>query len=267
MNMNKTIYLIIVAVALSVVSASARTLFVGHRGSLWGVENTREAFINGAKAGYDYIECDLRVAGDGVFVLSHDEATTRIGGNLTVAEGTLPQLRAERYTQTRGGETYSGSLCTFEEYLDICREYNVLPVIELKWATGINNNDCSNINRLIECITANGFRNKCIILTSMRGCLDYIHENHPDVKLQFLAKTDWLEQFDWCVSAGMDVDIRRDCVTTATVELFHAAGRLVNVWTVNDIDECNRLIEMGCDFITTDSIEPVKISQSRATEK
>ena len=49
--------------------------FVGHRGSLYGVENTREAFINGAERGYEYLECDLRLTADSVLVLSHDENT------------------------------------------------------------------------------------------------------------------------------------------------------------------------------------------------
>lgn len=33
------------------VAAIAQPLLVGHRGSYWGVENTAEAFINGAKKG------------------------------------------------------------------------------------------------------------------------------------------------------------------------------------------------------------------------
>ena len=33
---------------------------VGHRGSLYGVENTETAFINGIKNGYEGLECDIR---------------------------------------------------------------------------------------------------------------------------------------------------------------------------------------------------------------
>ena len=114
---------------------------MGHRGSYWGVENTAEAFINGAKKGYHYLECDVKVTGDGVHVLTHDDSSSRLGGSLTIASSTLAQLKAETYTQTRGGVTYTGQICTLSEYLAICKEYNVKPVIELKWATGINSNE------------------------------------------------------------------------------------------------------------------------------
>lgn len=259
--MRKNNLITILLALMSAVVVTAQTRFVGHRGSIWGVENTREAFINGANAGYDYLECDLRVTADGTLVLSHDETTSRMGGNLTVAESTIEQLKAENYSQTRNGNTYNGSICTLAEYLDICAEYNVLPVIELKWSTGINNNDCSNIYRLVELLETKGFRKKCVILTSMRDCLDYIHKNYPDLQLQFLAKTDCIEMFDQCTANNMDVDIRRDCVDQSIIDLYHAAGRLVNVWTVNDINECRKLIEMGCDFITTDSIQPSEIKK------
>ena len=37
----------------------AQPLLVGHRGSYWGVENTAEAFINGAKKGYQLLKEDF----------------------------------------------------------------------------------------------------------------------------------------------------------------------------------------------------------------
>ena len=128
----------------------AQPLLVGHRGSYWGVENTEEAFRNGALAGYHYLECDIKVAGDGTIVLTHDDTTERLGGSLTINTATLAQLKAETLTQTRGGVKYTGKICTLAEYLDICAEYNVRTVIELKWAIGINSNDCSGIPALVK---------------------------------------------------------------------------------------------------------------------
>ena len=160
--------------SLLITLSSAQTLLVGHRGSYWGVENSAEAFINGALKGYHYLECDIKVAADGTIVVSHDDSTKRLGGNLAVNKASLDELKAETYTQTRGGITYTGSICTLAEYLDICAEYNVLPLIELKWATGINSNDQSGIPALVELIEEKGFRNKCIILTSMKPCLEYL---------------------------------------------------------------------------------------------
>ncbi|MBR5745467.1 MAG: hypothetical protein IKX94_09135, partial [Muribaculaceae bacterium] len=67
---------------LTTVGVAAQPKLCGHRGSLWGVENTSEAFINGALKGYTYLECDVKVSKDGYHVISHDDTTNRLGGSL-----------------------------------------------------------------------------------------------------------------------------------------------------------------------------------------
>ncbi|MBP5688061.1 MAG: hypothetical protein J6X22_05385, partial [Muribaculaceae bacterium] len=73
--------------ALCVVSVWAwKPIFIGHRGSYMGVMNTVEAYNNGVDHyGYQGLECDVRVTADGHYVISHDETTNSVGGNLTVA--------------------------------------------------------------------------------------------------------------------------------------------------------------------------------------
>ncbi|MDE6134803.1 MAG: hypothetical protein K2F79_04440, partial [Muribaculaceae bacterium] len=81
--------LFIAALSVLALSAAGRTLLVGHLGSDTGVENTAEAFRNGAMRGYEFLETDVRVSADGKFVLCHDTDTRRLGGSLEVAEATL----------------------------------------------------------------------------------------------------------------------------------------------------------------------------------
>ena len=147
----KKFYLFLLGVIVAT-TVFAQPKLVGHRGSYWGLENSTEAFINGAKKGYHYLETDVKVTKDGVLVCCHNDDLTSWGGTLTIAESNWEDLKAEELSQTRGGVKYTGHLTSFEEYLDICKEYNVLPLIELKWATGINNNDFSNVPKLIEII-------------------------------------------------------------------------------------------------------------------
>ncbi len=249
------------AMALAVLSVSAKPKFVGHRGSLYGLENSVESFTNGAKMGYQYLETDFKVTKDLQFVCTHDDDLTRLGGTLSIASSTLEQLQAEPLSQTRSGVTYTGRLCSAKEYLDVCRQYNVLPLIELKWATGINSNDCSNIPLLIKFIEEQGFRNKCIILTSMKPCLEYIRKNYPDITLQFLTGQYWANHFDWCVAQGIDVDIQAGYFDKATVEKFHEAGLKVNMWTLNSDADYVKYGNWGCDFVTTDYLDPKTVSE------
>lgn len=238
-----------------VLALTAQPILVGHRGSYYGVESTAEAFRNGADRGFQYLETDVKVTKDGKFILSHDDDNTRLGGSHTITGSTLAELQSDLLTQTRGGVTYTGHMCSLDELLDICNEKNVRPLIELKWATGINNNDCSNIPALIAAIEAKGFRNKCIILTSMKPCLEYIRTRYPDITLQFLTGQYWANHFSWCVQYGIDVDIQAGYFDKSTVRKFHAEGLKVNMWTTNSESGYLTYGNMGCDFITTDYLD------------
>lgn len=253
----------ILLAALTVFAANAELpLLVGHRGSSYGVENSVESFTNGAKLGYSYLETDFKVTKDKQLVCSHDDDLSRLGGSsLTIAGSTLEELQAVPFTQTRSGTTYTGRLCSAQEYLDVCKQYGVRPLIELKWATGINNNDQSNIPMLIKFIEDNGFRDKCIILTSMKPCLEYIRKNYPDIELQFLTGQYWASHFDWCVKWDIDVDIQTGYFDKTTVEKYHNEGLKVNMWTTNSNDGYKQYGDWGCDFITTDNLDPKSLPE------
>ncbi len=160
-------------------------------------------------------------------------------------------------TQTKGGVTYTGTICTLEEYLDICKQYNVTPIIELKWATGINSNDQSNMDEFMQVVIDKGFRNKCYIFTSMKPCLQYVKTNYPDVETMLLC---YSENFDsslqWCIAndchIGTDVGTE---ITKAGVKKYHDAGLLVNAWTIDSKSTYDTYAGYGCDFITTNSLQ------------
>ncbi len=244
--------------ALCMLNAWAwKPIFIGHRGSYMGVMNTVEAYNNGVDHyGYQGLECDVRVTADGYYVISHDETTNSVGGNLTVANATLAELQAETYTQTRGGITYTGHICTVAEYLDICAEKNVIPVVELKWTTGINNNDMSKFPGLAALIEEKGLTDKAIILTSMRNSLEYVRTNFPALKCQFLCNSNWSTYFDWIVQWGLMPSIEAGCFDIYTVKKFHDKGIDVAVWTVNSLANYNQYGNMGVAMITCDYLMP-----------
>ena len=246
---------------VAVLSATAQPYLVGHRGSRWGVENTEQAFINGAKKGYHCLETDVKVTKDGKFVCCHNDDLTSWGGTLTIASSNLSALQAQKLTQTRGGVTYTGYLTTFERYLDICKEYGCIPVIEFKWATGINSNDQSNIPALIKIIEEKGFRNNCYIFTSMKNCLTYVKKNYPDMEIMLLVYSENFDSsLDWCKtnSAHMGTGVGSE-ITKAGVQKYHDAGLLVNAWTINSTSDYKTYGNYGCDFITTDYLDPADL--------
>jgi len=262
------IFNLVVCILFLSVYVNSQPIMVGHRGSYWGVENTEEAFIKGAQEGYKGLECDVRVTADGEYIISHDVDLSRLGhSSVSVETSTLEDLKKLTLTQTRGGVTYTGTICTVEEYLDICVEYNCFPVIELKWTTGIHwnasgNNNYTNIPGLVELVQKKGLADKAVFLTSMKGCLEYIRENYPDMQLQYLTREDWADHFDWCVENRIDVDIQvGSYINEETIERFHKENLKVNVWTVNTVSDYKLYRSYGCDMITTDYFKPSELNE------
>lgn len=255
-------FLILFACACVTAMLSAQPKLAGHRGSLFGLENSVESFTNGALRGYDYLETDVKVTADGQYVCCHNDDLTTWGGTLTIASSTLAQLQAEALSQTRGGVHYAGRLCSLGEYLDICRQYHCHPLIELKWATHINSNDCSGIPALITFIDQHISLDSIAILTSMKPCLTYIKQHYPDIELYFLRTTSTGltdADYQYCVQYGINVDPAAGSFTKDDVERFHAAGLKVAMWTANTAAAYKTYGEMGCDMITTDSLDPATL--------
>ncbi len=236
--------------------------FVGHRGGYKGVMNTAEAFRNGADYyHYDGLECDVRVTSDGQYVISHDETTNAVGGKLTVASSTLEQLQAETYTQTRGGVTYTGKICTIAEYLDICKEKNVFPVIELKWSTGINNSDMSNFPGLAQLVKDKGLADKVVFLTSMKTSLEYVRTHYPEFKCQFLCTTGWKGAQDWCKQWNLNPSIQVGDFDIYAVKSYVEKGMEVAAWTVNSLATYKNVGAMGVTMVTCDYLMPSEMPE------
>ena len=242
-------------------------LIVGHRGSQWGVENTRAAFINGANAGAWGLECDIRVTADGAFVVSHDDNYKRLGGPETkIADMSTQDVLSTRLTSKRHGITYAGTPCTLGEFLDICNELNVVPVVEIKVCTSIHSNTKAEnepvfdgIPALINLIDQKGCSDRVVIISFMPGVVDFIHRHYPDITVQVLAGDsdgtidEWV---DWCIERKMDLDVVHTIVTKAAVDRMHAAGLKVNTWTVDRVEDFDRVKAAGVDYITTNARFP-----------
>ena len=245
-------------------------LIVGHRGSQWGVENTRAAFINGANAGAWGLECDIRVTADGTFVVSHDASYKRLAGPETeISKMNTAAVLATPLTQKRNGITYAGSPCTLGDFLDICNEYNVVPVIEMKVCTSIHSNTKAEnepvfdgIPALINLIEQKGLTDKAVIISFMPGVVDFIHRHYPDITVQVLAGDEdgtIMEWVEWCKQYKMDLDVVHTIITKEAVDAMHAAGLKVNVWTVDRVEDFERVKAMGVDFITTNARFPKQL--------
>ena len=133
--------------------------FIGHAGCYYGLMNSEEAFINAGKRGYQLVECDLKQTSDGVFVLSHDDDFDGTAINSI----TYANLKNITKTATRGGVSYTTTICTLERYLEICKEYGMIAVIELKSSNGITNSSQARMQALMNEIEKCGMLEQVVV--------------------------------------------------------------------------------------------------------
>ena len=249
-----------------------KPIMIGHRGCRQGVENTEQAFINAVKNyGFQALECDVKVTSDKKYVCWHDDIITKCSPNCTIYTNTLATIQSKTLTQTRSGTTYTGKICTVDRYLEICKEYNVIPVIELKWASGINNNDMSNFAGLYSLIEKHGLVDKAIILTSMKTSLLHVRSNYPKLKCQYLVNYITTDNISWCKTNGCDISScyyynSSNYVTQDLVDKAHAAGLKVSLWTVNSETDYKKYAGYGANYVTSDDLKRANIADLPGTD-
>lgn len=234
---------------------NSKVNFIGHGGSYLGIMNTEEAFLNAILVkGYLYLECDLKQTKDGVFVLCHDD--TFNGKALT--SYTYEELKDEEYTTTRGGITYTTKLCTLERYLEICKTYNVKPLIELKYSKGINNSDTSRMSAMMNVIRQAGMLNDVMFLASQYKTLQWIRDNgYKNIPCQYLVTSIESESsLKMCVDYNFDISFNVEGKNSEEwIRRYQAYGLKVSSYTFSQYATAELLqtwINKGVDFVTCD---------------
>ena len=266
--------LMLLMLAFATQALAWKPIMIGHRGCRQGVENTEEAFINGAtKYGFQALECDVKVTSDKKYVCWHDDVITKCSPNCTIYTNTLATIQSKTLTQTRNGTTYTGKICTVDRYLEICKTYNVIPVVELKYAVGINGSDMSNFPGLYALIEKHGLVDKTIILTSMTGALTYVRKNYPKLKCQYLVNYITDNNVSWAKTNGCDISTcyyysstSGQYLTQALMDKAKAAGLKVSIWTVNSETDYKKYASYGANYVTSDDLKRANIADLSGTD-
>lgn len=141
-------------------------------------------------------------------------------------------------------------ICTFEEYLKICKEYNMTAVIELK---GKNNTEYYNeIVSLTE-----KYETKAVYISFHFENLEKIRKLTDD-KVYYLVKEITDEDIELAKSlenCGIDFDgNREENFENGMIKKCTDNALDLGAWTINDIETMNKLLKNGVSLITTDCI-------------
>jgi glycerophosphoryl diester phosphodiesterase len=234
------------------IRAAKGVKFIAHRGmSLIAPENTLPAYEKAGEVGMWGAECDIQQTSDGVWVLMHDDTVDRMtNGTGSVSSLTLSAIKALTVDAGNNIAMYPNlKVPTLEEFLQTCKKYNLVPVIEIKSG--------QTFDTLVNLIRTYGYEESCIIISMTFGSLQAVRAFSKKVILQWVG--DFSDTNIGYVkglgNAGLDNEYTT--VTKANVEKAHSNGLLVGCWTVNNYQTAKTLIGYGVDFITTDIIAGV----------
>ncbi|MCM1114508.1 MAG: hypothetical protein NC397_03340 [Clostridium sp.] len=228
---------------------------VAHRG-FRGVapENTAPAFMQAGIAGFWGAECDIYRTTDGVWVVQHDPVTYRMTGKLSFVEkNDFDTLYKQVVTNGVNIDKYSDlRICTLGEYLNICKTYDMRPVIELK---GDN-----NIEYYDEIINALSSAELDPIFISFEFEDLVALRKLTDAPLYYLVKE--IEEEDIALvqtleNCGIDFDGNKEKnFETGILDKCHEAGIALGAWTIDDLEVVDKLVENDVTLITTNCITP-----------
>ena len=225
---------------------------VAHRGvSGLERENTCAAFVAAGNRSYFGVETDIHRTADGRYIVFHDDNLTRLlGDGRVVEEMRFDELRALRLTDLNGNARGDLLLPTLEEYVHICKKYDKDCVLEIK-----NHFEPEDIDNVIAIIRGIGWLERTIFISFDLPNMICIRERLPQQRAQYLVSTFGEDLLPILTANHLDLDIKYSSITAEQVRACHEAGIEVNVWTVNEAADADRLAGYGVDYITTNILE------------
>ncbi|WP_297714392.1 glycerophosphodiester phosphodiesterase family protein [Clostridium sp.] len=241
--------IIILNVSMNTYGDERNIKMIGHRGaSALEPENTIQSFNRAASIGAWGVETDIYVLKDGNIVVFHDADVERMTNGIgEIKNMNLLEVKELNIDSGNNVNNYNNlKIPTLDEYLNCCVENKVTPVIEFKLV------NVEKVKEIVDKIKKYGLEDNTIIISTSYEWIKYIREYSDKIHFQYLGDIT-IENINLLKKYGnYGIDIKIDKITKDKVDLAHLHGAKVNVWTVNNKKDINKLINMGVDMITSD---------------
>lgn len=229
---------VLASISLTACDADATPLYIAHRGH-GAHENTQEAFRNSVD--FWGIECDVCLTYDGEIVINHNSDVTFADGSyFIIAETTLQTLLAQKFDD-------GSRLCTFSEYLQICKEIEKVAVVELKSAWSEE-----EIAKLLDEIDKYYCIDNVVIISFVESNLTRVRAQ-SNVQLQYLMNNYVDEKMEFCIENNIMPSVAWGLIDSYYVNMAHQNNLKIGAWTVNSAVANELMKKLGVDYVTSDN--------------
>ena len=229
--------------------------FTAHRGlSSVAPENTLEAFREAAKYNYYALECDVHYTTDGKWVIIHDymlQSMAKEKGD--VKTWSYEDLKKVKFTNGANIDKYpDAGVCLVEEYIEICKEANIKPMIEVK------DKRVDKVKSLLDIIRAYDIEDDVIVISFHASVLREFKRLSPDMDLWLLVHSIKDEKLHECIENGFGVafEAKRALRDLDKIQNIHNNQLTAACWTVDTPELLKTMVERGVKYITTNAILP-----------
>ena len=231
---------------------------IGHRGfSLIAPENTLVALNAALEQGANSLEFDVQVSADGIPVMFHDEFLNRITGTSgKVSEKTVAELKALDAGSWFGEQFAGERIPILEDAIATFKNVNDFLYFDIKPYHQWSENE---IKYLGEFLIRNNLLQSSIITSFNEKFLNQIRRYYWEIKIgYFLIDFNRFEeqlqkaitQENAILSINYPVVLKHPEIVTQSQN----QGVDIVVWTVDDINDFNTLVNLGVKRMITNSL-------------
>ena len=219
--------------------------------------NTLAAYREAGESDFWGAECDIQRTKDGVWVLMHDDTVDKTtNGTGKVAELTYAEIKELTVDAGNNLEQYPDEkVPTLTEYLDVCKEYGLHPVIEIK-----ANADPDTMDEVASLLSAREDQDMFVVISFGREICVRMKTLMPKLPVYYLIGFEGVSQedIDFAVENhldGMDIHV---FLPDDYINAVKASGLDIIVWTIDDLDNAERFYKFGITAITTNTLTQEK---------
>lgn len=227
---------------------------IGHRGAAHlAPENTLAGFRAAAACGVRTVEFDVRLSGDGLPIVLHDDKLDRT----TNGRGRADRLSFAEIREYDAGswfdERFAGEhVPSFSETLSVLEELGLGAIVELKPAAG---QEAATAERVVETLRDEWPEGlPAPVLSSFQAeALETARSSAPDLARALLVKRvpqDWRARVEALEAVALHVDHRY--LKAAEAASIRRSGLELFAYTVNEPQRAEELFGWGVEAVFTD---------------
>lgn len=227
-------------------------------------ENTMLAFKKAIELGCDGIELDVQLSKDGEVMIMHDEKLERTtNGKGYLKDYTSSELK--KFNASALFENLNETIPTLREYFQLVKDTSLITIIELKTTffeyIGIE----EKVNDLIKEFK---LQNKVILSSFNHLSMQRMKKLNPQLPCALLESSWLIKPGKYVQEAQMEyLHSHYSSISLSTLQEIHSHNVGVNVWTVNEKQELEDMLNLGVEGIITNFPDVLKdlINKGRLT--